>query len=486
MHFISARNGAIMLRGVVPRVSDYANGIRHAWAQGVKEFAHSEAQRLSCSEHYMRDIPPPSFSKGTKIDTSDEAVQEEISNALAALWTAEQCSQAIARAGNYTPPEGKTHGADLQYFQAVNLARFNDEASEWVFGEDSELGRIASELLGVPSVRLYQDGFFRKGDTAAAQIGILNNPTNLHRDLEMAPVEADIHGTFWCPLHPLDARNTTALFFMGGTHNIIQGMEYSYRQMQIVDNFAAVEAEEIEETDIGSRWAHLPTAAKNVMDSVNELLPSRFREDTDEAPGFDYGEWPSEVQRDILDRFCDRVDDAKLLTWPFEDIGGYDVTCAHGRNRVKRRKAGLAKMKEDHGEEAANAYSKYLSIGRRFGRWSWDQALDFGQYEVGDCTFHSGWTTHAAPPAVTKGGTGGLKKVPREAVTVSFIDGNARKIPKSVWYRSSAEVAEEDYISYGRWFDKVPDGELLETDIVPVMWPRDGNQSGEPRGDAEL
>ena len=94
-----------MLRGVVPRVSDYANGIRHAWAQGVKEFAHSEAQRLSCSEHYMRDIPPPSFSKGTKIDTSDEAVQEEISNALAALWTAEQCSQAIARAGNYTPPE---------------------------------------------------------------------------------------------------------------------------------------------------------------------------------------------------------------------------------------------------------------------------------------------------------------------------------------------------------------------------------------------
>ena len=137
------------------------------------------------------------------------------------------------------------------------------------------------------------------------------------------------------------------------------------------------------------------------------------------------------------------------------------------------------------GEEAANAYKKYLSMGRRYGRFFWDQALDFGQYEVGDCTFHSGWTTHAAPPAVTNKGER-HKKIPREAVTVSFIDGAARKVPKSVWYRGSAEVAEEDYISYGRWYDKVPDGEFLESDILPVMWPREGNQSGEPRGDAEL
>ena len=474
-----------MLRGVVPRVRDYANGIRHAWAQGVKEFAYSESQRLSCSEQYMRDIPPPTYSKGAKLNTSDEAVQEEINNALTALWTAEQCSIAVEQAGSYTPPEGKTQGPNLQYFQAVNLARFNDEASEWVFGEDSELGEIASQLLGVPSVRLYQDGFFRKGDTAGAQIDILNAPTNIHRDLEMAPVEADIHGTFWCPLHPLNARNTTSLFFMGGTHNRIEGIEYLYRHMTVFENMAA--ADEIDTVDVGPRWANLPIAVQKVMKDADTLLPSKFREDTDgfDPPGFDFGEWPTAVQRDLLDRFCAKVEEVRLGQFPFEDIGNYYNSCANGKDRLQRREAGLKKVMADFGEEAANAYRKYLSMGRRYGRFYWDQALDFGQYEVGDCTFHSGWTTHAAPPAVTNKEES-YKKIPREAVTVSFIDGAARKIPKSVWYRGSAAVAEEDYISYGRWYDKVPDGEFLESDILPVMWPREGNQSGEPRGDAEL
>ena len=153
---------------------------------------------------------------------------------------------------------------------------------------------------------------------------------------------------------------------------------------------------------------------------------------------------------------------------------------------MERREAGLQKVKEDYGEESANTYTKYLSMSRRFGRVFWDRALDYGQYEVGDCTFHNGWTTHAAPPAVASKSQAGGLKIPREAVTVSFIDAAARKIPKKVWYRGSADVAEEDYISYGRWYDKVPDGEFLDSDILPVMWPREGNQSGDPRGDAEL
>jgi len=51
---------------------------------------------------------------------------------------------------------------------------------------------------------------------------------------------------------------------------------------------------------------------------------------------------------------------------------------------------------------------------------------------------------------------------------------------------ASTSVAEEDFISYGRWFDKVEVGHGLETDILPVMWPREGNQSAAPAGDPEL
>ena len=479
-----ARNGVIMLRGVVPRLRQYANGIRHAWAQGVRQFAHSESERLNCSEHYTRHIPPPKFSKGQSLDLSDEAVTEEINSALDSLWWTELCSKEVAMADNYTS-EG-THGPQLQYFQAVNLAAFNDVAADWVFGEESELGRLSTELLGIPSTRLYQDGFFRKGDVASAKIKILNDPTAVHRDLDMAPVEADIHGTFWCPLHAIDARKTTALFFMKGTHNSVEGLNYRYIISALMKNM--MDETEVESANPNARWAQLPKSVKELFDTVDQLLPKKLRYGTTEPFSTDYGDWPSDVQRDLIDRLCNRVDQA-LLTLPFEDIGGYDLVCGLSKARMKKQKASHEKLSKGEGEEEAEKFLRVKQYNSMYARSYWDKADDYGSYELGDCTFHSGWTIHAAPPAATKkddNEISGRSNVPREAVTVSFITSEARKVPKNVWYRGSAMVAEEDYISYGRWYDKVQDGAFLETDILPVMWPREGNQSAAPGGDSEL
>ena len=482
-----ARNGAIILRGVVPRLRDYANGIRHAWAQGVRQFAHSESERIGCGEHYTRDIPPPTYSKGQTLDLSDEAVEEEINWALHSLWMAEKCSEEVQDADNFTMGENATHGAQLQYFQAVNLAAFNDMAAEWVFGEEAELGKISTELLGVPSTRLYQDGFFRKGDTAGSKIRILNDPTNIHRDLDMAPVEADIHGTFWCPLHAIDTRKTTALFFMKGSHNSVEGLDFSHSLSRYIQN--RLDETEVDTPSPKGRWKGLPEGVGRVLEEVDALLPKKLRYGSTlntEAFAYDYGEWPDTVQHDLMNRFCDRVEQA-FLTLPFEDVGGYDLSCGLTDKRLQRRKKTYDRLLESEGEGKAENFRRVKDHAAVYGRQFWDKVYDFGNYELGDCTFHSGWTIHAAPPAVTVDDADEQKRVlPREAVTVSFIQGEARKVPKDVWYRQYKSVAEEDFISYGRWFDKVEDGHVLETDILPVMWPREGNQSAAPAGDPEL
>ena len=91
--------------------------------------------------------------------------KKEIGEALHALWTAEECSIEVDSVDNYTS-EG-THRPTLQNFQAVNLACFKNEASEWVF--DGDLVKIVLEILRVSSVHLYQDGFSRKADCLAAK-----------------------------------------------------------------------------------------------------------------------------------------------------------------------------------------------------------------------------------------------------------------------------------------------------------------------------
>jgi hypothetical protein len=70
-------------------------------------------------------------------------------------------------------------------------------------------GRAAA-LLGVPSVRLYQDSLFLKrgGDSE----------TPYHSDLRMAPFDTNSLVTLWVPLTPVPERGGTGLLFVPTSH----------------------------------------------------------------------------------------------------------------------------------------------------------------------------------------------------------------------------------------------------------------------------
>ena len=107
--------------------------------------------------------------------------------------------------------------------------------------------------------------------------------------------------------------------------------------------------------------------------------------------------------------------------------------------------------------------------------WAQGGGVDTYSYDVGDCTVHHGRVYHAA--AGTQKGTNVL----REAVTMHYIDANGLKVPQGAVESQWEEgiKSHEDYASFARWWDKVPDGGPLSEaeDILPLAWPL-------PEGDA--
>lgn len=80
---------------------------------------------------------------------------------------------------------------NIPFMQVFNSWKHNKALASIALSP--QLGRIAAELLNVPSVRLYQDAIFvkRSGD----------GPTQWHSDLSMAPFDSNFLVTVWIPLH---------------------------------------------------------------------------------------------------------------------------------------------------------------------------------------------------------------------------------------------------------------------------------------------
>ena len=83
----------------------------------------------------------------------------------------------------------------------------------------------------------------------------------------------------------------------------------------------------------------------------------------------------------------------------------------------------------------------------------------------GDCSFHAGWTQHAAPR--NGRGDGGA----RSALAFSFVDADARLLD-----HNTSPMPVEDELSWAEWVDAVYDaGGGLDHPLLPLVherWPR--------------
>jgi len=86
------------------------------------------------------------------------------------------------------------------------------------------------------------------------------------------------------------------------------------------------------------------------------------------------------------------------------------------------------------------------------------QIVDYDQYEVGDCSFHHGWTFHYAKP--------NQGNQQREAIALSFVDGEAMLLDQN-----TRLFSQEDQLSYQDWIDTVYDnGRRLNHPLLPVVY----------------
>jgi len=520
------RNGVIKLKDLVPEIDQYARALRFGFTVGTLEYVRAEAARLECSTAFLDRMNTPDV--GARTPDSDEEMAAAHEKALASMLALEECAEALGSV-EY-----------LKYFQALNLLRFNPDLENWV--RNSRVASAVSQLLDTP-VRLYQDGYFRKGDKKDKKSATLRIPTMVHQDLSLVPVRTDRFATAWCPLLPLDkdAPGATPLMFVRGSQRN-QDWKLSanaYRDVRtLIGDVMKENAKRLEKSD--------PAALMKYFEAVSH--PRRGF-----TPWMQYGKGPAvkhldgkvysgieidDSTRTVIERFCTTMLDRgttppySILSedWskaPFGWGGNYCTASfvyrkflldgllekfpAWGKENgawAKARKEAEEEEEEDGQQEeeevsddedfdlaTAQAESSETMAERHATEaafladvvnaeffWVQGGGVDTYSYDVGDCTVHHGRVYHAA--AGTQKGTNVL----REAVTMHFIDANGLKVPEVAVESSQPnnDVKEhEDYVSFARWWDKVSDGGRLSEadDILPLAWPLPkGNASGAEGG----
>lgn len=218
------RAGRLRRCGYVVALQALCTASRSKKVGTLRGFPVTDEDRQRCSTDVMLDFERQGFLKVPGILTEDEVaavndVIEELQGSeectLQALQhqvrvqfgadTAAQCRTVTACRKKLEALEKRGEVSFLQYF---NLHRKSERLRQ--IAMSPRFSFWATRLLGVPSVRLYQDAVFMKrpGDGA----------TDWHSDLGLAPFDTNSFLTFWLPLTPVPPRGGSSLVYAIGSH----------------------------------------------------------------------------------------------------------------------------------------------------------------------------------------------------------------------------------------------------------------------------
>ena len=460
-----------MLRNIVPEILHFLSPFRQAWAQGAKEYAHIEARRIpNCKgdDFALMQTPEPKHMGNS---TSPKKAMKEVKRALGAMKALDICAT-----GDQT-----TTGIP-KYFQSLNLRRFHDGILTW--SQSKRIAQAAADLLGVEHVRLYQDGFFRKGDAEGSTIGVLNTGTNIHRDADMTPVGGQHYITAWCPLRPIDPEADSTLIFWDGSHDYTYGTDEQDAALKSIasDPFVRPYDQNLEDKVVKSQ-VMLSDAGSDVGVDVtlfddfglnNLTLPELILLKKELTKGRQRKLRLTEEEAKIRQSVCRHWApvDPRHAWSPFNSGQQMAGVCDLATP------TSMARLAFPEGSSGEALMQEMWQADTIKSKNSWQGARTFGRLELGDCTFHHGETMHAAaaPPQRDWEAGATTKDAPprpvREAVTLTYMGAESRKIPLEAFKKMSnvKEIKDqEDYASYSRWYGDIESGALIDHEECPQI-----------------
>ncbi|KAK3256647.1 hypothetical protein CYMTET_34222 [Cymbomonas tetramitiformis] len=348
------RDGVVMARHVAPELQQYRPFFQEAYIAGMVQYYYHNLAQEACTCARLEagaacaNAPPEEFPFDPTY-LEDVARRRDTATLRAML---KQCEVN----GNAT----------VAFLQQIDLRRLHRAIERWALGK--RLARVASQLLGVPSLRLYQDAMFvkdgRKDDDAIHLRKHMNRQTGWHMELTQVPVDTEAYVTAWCPLRRA-TEDDSILVFAPGSH----------------------------EASAWSRvWKNNSPARMPSPDDVRALV-ARIRQLSPDVKSL--GTLPKNMRLELKEK------EEVMKIW--KSLLERPVTLTE-RQKTLMKSTNLNITNKFHQHWAA-----------RF------RVMTFGHYEVGDCSFHSGRVMHAAPrnSAATR----------REAVTLTYIDARAVKMP---------------------------------------------------------
>lgn len=172
--------------------------------------------------------------------------------------------------------------------------------------------------------------------------------------------------------------------------------------------------------------------------------------------------------------------DCLFLKWP-----GYSETNWHSDLRMAPFDTNSAitawiplrhlQAKGDSGLEFASGSHRDFALGF----WRDHNRMDLstrgyplqplGKMELGDVSFHHGWTLHCAPaqPKQTE---------PRIALSLTYIADGVRLLPRRDSTVHKHLLHSEDQESYQAWLSDLPDGGVARHKLLPIVWDSEQKQ----------
>ena len=455
------RDGATIIRGVLPEITEYKNALRQGWAQGTRSAIKRHAEEVYCPGT-EKGGKGKKFKDGKRLDSIDEETSRK----------SVEKTENVAKRYNLCLESLKNPMPKLLR-EAYDVKDYNGALEPLV--ESPRLAKLASDLMGGEPVRLQSASVYRRGspERYKTHIQVLNSPLNPGRGDDSMPLtspKASVH--FWCPISKKpDIFEDSAPIPFKGSHEyhsyaspiVDQYFDYLEEATKRYKNSTAETGDpESHKLHHGGRYIFSKKAkfSKGKLTTEGQLNEQQKKLKLRQCKNFGKKTDPEAQEYDVFTRYVPNRDRQ------------YSV------EKVLCMPALVDDVKYKYGPQIANLVVPAHASDTLVSDYMWASAM-VPDYDVGDCMAFSG-STLVATPAQAANSTA----TPSEFATFVYQADSATLVPGQLWYGRGALEKEyyggnadqegryDHYVSYDKWYKFDGEQSRLSPDRAPLLWPQ--------------